>query len=78
MREETQLINSLQGTRGVRRDIADQFIAGNQGCEEGDIANQLIAGNQGCEGGDTADQFIAGNQGCEETQLVNSLREPGV
>ena len=63
MREETQLINSLQGTRGVRRDIADQFIAGNQGCEEGDIANQLIAGNQGCEGGDTADQFIAGNQG---------------
>ena len=66
MREETQLINSLQGTRGVRRDIADQFIAGNQGCEEGDIANQLIAGNQGCEGGDTAGQFIAGNQGCEE------------
>ena len=66
MREETQLINSLQGTRGVRRDIADQFIAGNQGCEEGDIANQLIAVNQGCEGGDTAGQFIAGNQGCEE------------
>ena len=77
MREETQLINSLQGTRGVRRDIADQFIAGNQGCEEGDTADQFIAGNQGrrdiadagnqgCEEGDTADQFIAGNQGCEE------------
>ena len=62
MREE----NSLQGTRGVRRDIADQFIAGNQGCEGGDTADQFIAGNQGCEGGDTADQFIAGNQGCEE------------
>ena len=52
MREETQLINSLQGTRGVRnqrRGIADQFIAGNQGCEEGDTADQFIAGNQGCE-----------------------------
>ena len=34
VRKETQLINSLQGTRGVRRDTADQFIAGNQGCEE--------------------------------------------
>ena len=67
MRKETQLINSLQGTRGVRRDIADQFIAGNQGCEEGDTADQFIAGNQGCEGGDTADQFIAENQGCGET-----------
>ena len=49
MRKETQLINSLQGTRGVRRDIADQFIAGNQGCEEGDTADQFIAGNQWCE-----------------------------
>ena len=49
MREETQLINSLQGTRDVRRDIADQFIAGNQGFEEGDTADQFIAGNQGCE-----------------------------
>ena len=64
MREETQLINSLQGTRGLRRDIADQFIAGNQGCEED--TDQFIEGNEGCEEGNTADQFIAGNQGCEE------------
>ena len=49
VREETQLINSLHGTRGLRRGIADQFIAGNQGCEEGDTADQFIEGNQGCE-----------------------------
>ena len=74
MREETQLINSLQGTRGEEGDTADQFIAGNQGCEGGDTADQFIAGTRGVRR-DIADQFIAGNQGCEGR---HSCREPGV